>query len=88
VIEALLVVLWRAGYRFHRSSRAFAALLDYLRGLGVIGVPAEAKLTPVETLLERYHDYLRNQRCLAASSARVYLGAVRAFLASVASGTS
>ena len=48
-IEAFVVVLRTAGYTVHRSSRAFAPLLDYLRRLGVVGPPAVAEeLTPVE----------------------------------------
>ena len=80
-IEVFVVVLRTVGYTVHRSSRAFAPLLDYLRRLGVVGPPAVAEeLTPVEALLARYRDYLRSRRDLAGSSVRVYLGAVRPFL--------
>jgi integrase/recombinase XerD len=40
----------------------------------------------VEALLERYRDYLRSRRGLAGSSIRVYLGAVRPFLAGRVTG--
>src|SRR2546430_998741 len=80
-IEAFVVVLRTAGYTVHRSSRAFAPLLDYLRRLGVVGPPAVAEeLTPVEALLARYRDYLRSRRDLAGSSVPGYPGAVRPFL--------
>ncbi|MGH8910422.1 MAG: tyrosine-type recombinase/integrase [Egibacteraceae bacterium] len=81
VVESFVAVRWAAGYRIHRSPAALAWLLDYLRDLAVLGPPAAAEPTPLEALLDRYRNYLTGQRGLAASSVRVYVGAVRPFLA-------
>jgi site-specific recombinase XerD len=70
-----------AGRARLRSARALDPLLGYLRGLGVAPTAVRlAPLTPSEALLERYVAYLLEQRGLAASTVRNYVGVARLFL--------
>jgi site-specific recombinase XerC len=62
------------------SGRAFAPMLEYLDGLGVLapGVPAAA--TVAELVVQRYQGFLVNERGLAAASLRSYGRVARRFL--------
>jgi integrase/recombinase XerD len=70
-----------AGYGDFVSPKALLPLLGYLRGLGVVPAAPEPELTAVESLLERYRDYLIVERGLTAGTARGYVDSVRPFLA-------
>ena len=72
--------------RLFRSRRALEPLLRFLRGLGVVPAPEVVELQPVEALLERYRRYLLVERVLTVESARVYVTAVRPFVASFQAG--
>lgn len=69
------------GYTNHRTVKALAPLLVYLRGLGLVGPAPVAELTPAQVLLERYRGYLTSERGLSAATARGYIDAVRGFVA-------
>lgn len=70
-----------SGHSRLRSVRALSPLLDYLRGLGVAPLPTlTMPSTPGEVLVESYSAYLLEQRGLAPSSVRNYVGFARAFL--------
>ena len=63
------------------SPRALSSLLEYLRGLGVAPLSQPpASVTVVEMVIERYASYLLEQRCLARSTVRNYVGVARVFL--------
>lgn len=69
----------------HGSERALGVLLEHLRGLGVVPVPAPAEPgSPAEVLLARYRDYYRDylvcQRALAATTVGWYERVARRFL--------
>ncbi len=71
-----------AGYSTLLTSKAVAPLLMYLRGLRV--VPGPSPLSPegpVPAVLERYRRYLLVERGLSVHTARVYVDAMRPFLA-------
>jgi integrase/recombinase XerD len=81
-VEAFLAARRAAGYVDHRSSKALAPLLAYLRELGAApSVPPIVAATPEEVLLERYRRYLTMERGLVASTVRYYVDMVRPFLA-------
>jgi integrase/recombinase XerD len=79
-VEEFLAVRRATGYVQWRSAKAMVPLLEYLRELGVVPVPVSQPLTPVETVLARYRDYLLDERCLAATTARGYVDMVRPFI--------
>ena len=57
-----------AGYVNERTARALRPLLGYLQALGVVPAPvAVIPATAVERLLQRYRDYLANERGLATA---------------------
>jgi hypothetical protein len=64
------------------SARALVPLLAYLRGLRVVP-PAGSRDAPTldGALLDRYAEYLRVRRGLAAETVRCYCNTARAFLA-------
>lgn len=86
VIEQYLAQRRAAGYVEYRSERALRPLLDYLMPLGVLPVPAQVPLGPVEELLGRYRDYLLVERGVTPGTARGYVDCVRGFVASRISG--
>ena len=82
VVEAFVLSRRAAGYSSLLTAKALRPLLVYLRGLAV--VPADDVLSPVgpvEVALERYRRYLLVERGLSVITARVYVDAVRPFLA-------
>jgi integrase/recombinase XerD len=79
-VEAFAAARRAAGHRTHRSVKALAPLLVYLRRLGVVPAVADAEVTAVEALLARYRVFLTVERGLTAGTARGYIDAVRPFL--------
>lgn len=70
-----------AGYTNYRSAKAVRPMLEHLRRLGVVPLPAAAVAEgPVEMLLEQYLRYLTVERGLASTTARAYQHSVRPFL--------
>lgn len=70
-----------AGYGRYRSSVALNPLLDYLRALDVVPVPALASPEqPGDAVLARYHGYLVGERSLADGTIRYYTRIARLFL--------
>jgi integrase/recombinase XerD len=68
--------------RLFRSRQALEPLIGYLRGLGAVPAPVDlGPVTPVEELVERYRRYLLVERALTVGTARVYVEAIRPFLA-------
>jgi site-specific recombinase XerD len=70
-----------AGYVNYVTPRALAALLEYLRDLGVAPLAGEVSLSEVEELLGRYRAWLCSERGLASVTARNYSDMVRPFVA-------
>jgi site-specific recombinase XerD len=68
------------GYAQYRSSRAFAPMLEYLGGLGVLATEVPAATTVAQRVVQRYLGYLVNERGLAAASLRSYGRVARRFL--------
>ena len=68
------------GYVNYCSSRAFAPMLEYLDGLGVLAAEVPAAATAAELVVHRYQGYLVNERGLAVSSLRSYGRVARRFL--------
>ena len=82
MVEAFAISRRAAGYSSHVVGGSLRPLLAYLRGLGVLAVQEVlAPEGPVEVVLERYRRYLLVERGLNTVTARVYVGAVRPFLA-------
>jgi len=80
-VEKFFVTRRSAGYTNYRSVKALSPLLGYLSGLGATPPAPPAVLTPVEELLERYHNYLTRNRGITKTTARGYMDMVRPFLA-------
>ena len=80
VVEEFFAARREAGYADHRTVKALAPLLAYLREMGVVGPAPVADPTAGERLLERYRGYLVNERGLTATTARGYVDAVRKFV--------
>ena len=73
-----------AGYRHFVRPSALAPLLECLRGLGVTpAADAGALGAPADLLAERYREYLVDERGLAATTVRAYMGVARRFLGAV-----
>jgi site-specific recombinase XerC len=84
VAERFLADRRAAGYTRHLSPRALALLLGYLRGLGVVPLPALAEPgTAAEVLLGRYRACLAGERGLAPSTVSHYMAEARLFLGRV-----
>jgi integrase/recombinase XerD len=81
VTARFLAVRRSQGYRLWLSPKALTSLLGYLRGLGVVPLPAPPVLTASEALLARYRDYLAVERGLGAGTIVGYVTAVRPFVA-------
>lgn len=79
-VEAFAAARRAAGHGTHRSAKALAPLLAYLRPLGVVAAVADGELSAVEVLLVRYRVFLTVERGLSAGTARGYIDAVRPFL--------
>ncbi len=81
-VEAFVGSRRAAGYSNHLTSDALRPLLGYLRGLGVV---AEREVLvpvgPVEVALGDFRRYLLVERGLSVVTSRVYVDAVRPFLA-------
>jgi len=71
-----------AGYTMLLTGRGMAPLLGYLCGLGVApcAPPSQRPDSPSELLLERFSEYLRLERGLAAGTVWDYVHAARLFL--------
>jgi site-specific recombinase XerD len=81
-VDAFVVSRRAAGYSNHLTAGALRPLLAYLRALGVVvAEDALGRSGPVEVALERYRQYLLVERGLSVITARVYVDAVRPFLA-------
>jgi site-specific recombinase XerD len=71
-----------AGRRIGMTDRALAPILGYLRGLGLVPLPAApTPTTAVELLLADYRRFLVQERGLADSTVKHYLRCARVFLA-------
>jgi site-specific recombinase XerD len=81
-VDEFMAARRAAGYSNFVTPRALAALLEYLRGLGVVPPSGEPVLSEVEELLGRYRAWLCSERGLAAVTARNYADMVRPFLSS------
>ncbi len=69
------------GYRNFVSPRSLQPLLDYLRGIGAICEPSvPVATTATALLLQRYRQYLTQERCLVAGTIDHYLVVVDRFL--------
>jgi site-specific recombinase XerD len=79
-VEEFVAARRAAGYRNYVTASALAALLEHLRGLGVVPPPGEPVLSEVEELLGRYRGWLCSERGLAAVTARNYADMVRPFV--------
>lgn len=63
------------------SGKAMRAILTYLGDEGVLSLPpVVAASGPVDVTLERYRQYLTQERGLAATTARLYVHLVRPFV--------
>lgn len=81
-VEAFVISRRAAGYSTHVADTSLRPVLIYLRGLGVVPAPVVcAPDGPVEVALARYRRYLLVERGLNVVTARVYVNAVRPFLA-------
>jgi integrase/recombinase XerD len=80
--DEFMVARRAAGYSNFVTPRALAALLEHLRGLGVVPPSGEPALSEVEELLGRYRGWLCSERGLAAVTSRNYADMVRPFLSS------
>ena len=70
------------GHSRGRTGRAFAPLVDYLRGLAVVPPEVEeVAAAPTDRLLARYRSYLIGERGLQERTCRGYVHLVRPFLA-------
>ena len=81
VVEQFLAARRGQGYTRLRSRRALVPLMAFLRGLGVVALPAPVVAqTAVDVVLERYSGYLLVERGLGAGTVRGYLEKVRPFI--------
>jgi site-specific recombinase XerD len=80
-VQRFLAARRRAGATRYVSEKAMRPILTYLRDEGVVSVPPVlAASGPVDVTLERYRQYLTRERGLEASTARLYLYLVQAFV--------
>lgn len=87
-IERYLAARAAAGRANHRTPRALAPALTYLRSTGAaLPVdPPPVPASPLDEILGRYQRYLEIERGLAPGSISAYLHSVRPFLATRARG--
>ena len=81
-IERFLRHRRRAGYTCWLSPRGLEPILTYLRDLGVVS-PQETPriiITAVDTVMERYMRYVREERAVTESTANFYERIAREFL--------
>jgi site-specific recombinase XerD len=81
VIERYLQERRAAGYRQYRSPKALRRLVSYLAPLNVLPVEVPSAPGAVETLLDRYREYLLGERGLTEGTVRGYVDCVRPFVA-------
>jgi integrase/recombinase XerD len=81
-VEEFVVARRAAGYVNYLTPRALVALLEYLRGVGVVPPGGEPVLSRVDELLGCYRAWLCSERGLAAVTARNYADMARPFVAS------
>jgi integrase/recombinase XerD len=86
VIAAFVKARRSEGYVHLLSERAMAAMVEYLRDLGVVPLEGPRPSTPLEALLSEFAGYLVDERGLARDSVRSYVGVARQFLAHMGSG--
>jgi integrase/recombinase XerD len=80
-VERFLRARRSAGYTHYLSAKAMQPMLSYLRDEGVSLTPAPTVADgPVDGAVERYRQYLVQERGLGSASARVYVNAVRPFI--------
>lgn len=80
VLDRYLAERRAAGYREYRSVKALRPLLDYLLPLGVLPVPREVPLGPVDELLADFRGWLLRERGLTEGTVRGYVDCVRPFV--------
>jgi len=81
-IERFLRHRRRAGYTCWLSPRGLEPILKYLRDLGVVA-PEETPCitaTAIDTVVERYLQYVREERAVTETTANFYERIARAFL--------
>jgi integrase/recombinase XerD len=84
--ERFLMVRRGTGATRYVSEKAMHALLRYLRRQGIVNPPPAVPASgPVEVTLERYRQYLLQERRLAATTARLYVYLVRPFVSATVS---
>jgi site-specific recombinase XerD len=71
-----------AGYTSWLSGRGLTPIVEYLRREGVVPEVAgnSSAVTPLEGLLQRYQQYLLQERGLVRATLRTYVGVARRFL--------
>jgi site-specific recombinase XerD len=80
-VERFLTVRRRTGATRYVSEKAMHAILTYLRHQGIVSTPPPLPASgPVEVTLDRYGQYLLQERRLAATTARLYVYLVRQFV--------
>lgn len=83
-VEKFLEARRREGYTSFLSERALEPLLGYLHGIGVVPPPdPPAAITAFDRLLERYVDYLRQERGLVSSTVQARRKIAHRFLMGV-----
>lgn len=85
-VGAFVTARRACGYSVYRTPQALAPLMGYLQFLGVVGSAPAPEMTAVDALLGRYRNYLVGERGVAVSSVRVYVSALRPFLAARLTG--
>src|SRR5262249_11654740 len=85
-VERFLIVRRRTGATRAVGEKALHAVLAFRGGHGIVRPPpAWPASAPVEVMLERYGQYLVQERRLAATTARLYVYWVRPFVSATLS---
>jgi len=80
-IDRFLSARRAAGYTNYLSAKAMRPMLTYLRDQGVtVTPPPTVAKGPVDVTIDRYREYLVQERGLGHPTARHYIDAVRPFL--------